>query len=133
VQVHLMNSNEYKCLVCGSTYNSSKELKDAIKLEIENSNKLLNVFEIAVNECKVKRNNLNAKLNVIEQGINVSQKELNNLRSEIIELKNKIEIMRFKDSIDIEDINKIQLEIGKVQIYKQDNENKYKGYIEIKK
>ncbi|MEI5915365.1 SMC family ATPase [Bacillus albus] len=133
VQVHLMNSNEYKCLVCGSTYNSSKELKDAIKLEIENSNKLLNVFEIAVNECKVKRNNLNVKLNVTEQGINVSQKELNNLRSEIIELKNKIEIMRFKDSIDIEDINKIKLEIEKVQTYKQDNENKYKGYIEIKK
>ncbi|PDZ83010.1 AAA family ATPase [Bacillus toyonensis] len=133
VQVHLMNSDENKCLVCGSTYNSSKELKDAIKLEIENSNKLLNGFEIAVNECKVKRNNLSVKLNVTEQGLNVSQKELDNLSSEIIELKNKIEIMRFKDSIDIEDIKKIQLEIEKVQTYKQDNENKYKGYIEIKK
>ncbi|MEB8736442.1 MULTISPECIES: AAA family ATPase [Bacillus cereus group] len=133
VQVHLMNSDENKCLVCGSTYNSSKELKDAIKLEIENSNKLLNGFEIAVNECKVKRNNLSVKLNVTEQGLNISQKELDNLRSEIIELKNKIEIMRFKDSIDIEDIKKIQLEIEKVQTYKQENENKYKGYIEIKK
>ncbi|MBS4192847.1 SMC family ATPase [Bacillus sp. FJAT-49705] len=133
VQTHLINSNEQKCLVCGSTFSSNEELKDSIRMQLEVSKKLVNGFEIALNEYKVQKNKLNVEQKVTEQELKVSQKELENLRKEIKELKNKIVVMRLNNSIDIEDIGQIQIEIKKVQNYKQNNDNKYKGFIEIKK
>lgn len=133
VQNHLIQSNEKKCFVCGSTFSSSGELKDSIRMQIESSNKLVNEFERTLNEYKVQLNKLNAELNVVEQEVKISQRELDNLKKEIIELKNKIVVMRLNNSIDIEDIKGVQLEIEKLQSNQQNNETKYKGFLEIKK
>lgn len=133
VQTHLINSNEQKCLVCGSTFSSNDELKNSICMQLEISEKLVNGFEIALNEYKVQKNKLSMEQNLAEQELKVSQQELENLRKEIKELQNKIVVMRLNNSIDIEDIEQIQIEIKKVQNYKQNNDNKYKGFIEIKK
>lgn len=133
VQTHLINSNEQKCLVCGSTFSSNDELKNSICMQLEISKKLVNRFEIALNEYKVQKNKLSMEQNLAEQELKVSQQELENLRKKIKELQNKIVVMRLNNSIDIEDIEQIQIEIKKVQNYKQNNDNKYKGFIEIKK
>ncbi|MED2940428.1 ATP-binding protein [Cytobacillus horneckiae] len=133
VQTHLINSDEQKCLVCGSTFSSNEELKDSIRMQLENSKKLVNRFEIDLNEYKVQKSKLNVQQNLAEQELKVSEQELDNVRKEIKDLQNKIVVMRLNNSIDIEDIGQIQIEIEKVQNYKQNNDNKYNGFIEIKK
>ncbi|MEE6132822.1 SMC family ATPase [Priestia sp. GS2] len=133
VQTHLINSNKQKCLVCGSTFSSNEELKNTISMQLESSKRLVNGIEIALNEYKVQKNKLNVEQNLAEQELKVSQQELEKLKEEIIELKNKIVVMRLNNTINIEDIGEIQKEIKKGQNYKQNNENKYKGFIEIKK
>ncbi len=133
VQTHLINSNEQQCLVCGSTFSTNDELKNSIYMQLEISEKLVNEFEIAQNEYKVQKNKLSMEQNIAEQELKVSQQELENLKKEMKELQNKIVVMRLNNSIDIEDIEQIQIEIKKVQNYKQNNDNKYNGFIEIKK
>lgn len=133
VQTHLINSDEPKCLVCGSTFNSSEQLKDSIRMQLENSNKLVNEFEMDLNQYKVKKNKLDAKINVAEQELKISQQELDKLRTEKKELENKIAVMRLNNSINIEDGEGIKREIEKAQNYKENNDNKYHGYVEIKK
>lgn len=133
VQTHLLNSNEQKCLVCGSTFNSNEELNDSILMQLEISKQLVNEFEISLNEYKVKKSKFTVEKKISKEDLKVSQQELEILRKEIKELQNKIIFMRLNNSIDKEDVEQIQIEIKKLQDYKNNNDNKYKGFIHIKK
>lgn len=133
VQTHLINSDAQNCLVCGSPFNNSEELKESIGIQLEESNNLVNGLEKALNEYKVQKNNSNVKLEILEQELKVFQQELNDLRKEIRELNNKIVVERLNNPIDIEDINHLKKEMEKVQTYKKNNDNKYSAFIEMKK
>ncbi|MET3730225.1 exonuclease SbcC [Fictibacillus halophilus] len=133
VQIHLINSNEQKCLVCGGSYNNSEELKNSIRIQLDNSNELLNGFEKKINKYKVSKNELNIKLDVAKQESMVTQEKLNNLNNELVNLKDKTVNMRLQNSISLEDPQLIRKEIVKAQKYKNNNQNKYKGFIEINK
>ncbi|MFD2114961.1 AAA family ATPase [Paenibacillus yanchengensis] len=133
VQSYLLDSNEQKCLVCGTDYKSDEKLKSAIRIELENSSKFMNEVEISINEHKVKRNKIASELDFAEQKLIDFKRKRETLEKVIFNLQSEIASMRLSDSIDQEDIKKIHIEIEVVQKYIQSNENKYKGYIEIKK
>ncbi|WP_144530010.1 AAA family ATPase [Peribacillus simplex] len=132
VQSHLLDSNEQKCLVCGIDYESDEKLKSAIRIELENSSKFMNEVEISINEHKVKRNKVASELDLAEQKLIDFKRKKETLEKDILNLQSEIASMRLSNSIDQEDIKKIHIEIEEVQKYIQSNENKNKGYIEIK-
>ncbi|MFC0273168.1 AAA family ATPase [Metabacillus herbersteinensis] len=132
VQSHLLDSKEQKCLVCGTDYESDEKLKSAIRIELENSTKFINQVDISINEHKVKRNKVASVLDLAEQKLIDFKQKRETLEKDIVSLQSEIASMRLSNSIDQEDIKKIHLEIEEVQKYIQSNENKYKGYIEIK-
>lgn len=133
VQTYLLNSNEQRCLVCGTTYNDSKELKGSIEIQINNSKDLLSEFEKTINEYKVKKNQLNIKLDEVKQESLSTYKELGDLSSKIEDIKNKVVVIRLNNSNNVEDPKLINLEIEKLQDYRQNNANKVRGFIEIKR
>ncbi|MED3912760.1 SMC family ATPase [Peribacillus simplex] len=132
VQSHLLDSNEQKCLVCGTDYESDEKLKSAIRIELENSAKFMNEVEISINEHKVKRNKVAGELDLADQKLIDFKQKKQALEKDILILQSEIASMRLSNSIDQEDIKKIHIEIEEVQKYIQSNENKYKGYMEIK-
>lgn len=133
VQTHLINSNEKKCLVCGTTYDSTQDLRESIRIQLENSNDLLSKFEITISEYKVQKNSVIINLSRVEQELLVAQQELEKIKKEIENLKNKIEVMRLKNPVVWEDSKQIETEIENLKNYKINNDNKYKGFIEIEK
>jgi DNA repair protein SbcC/Rad50 len=133
VQTHLINSNEEICLVCGTAYDSSQDLRESIGIQLDNTNDLLSKFEKIINEYKVEKNNVITKLSLGEQELLVAQQELEKLKKEIEDLKNKIEVMRLRNSVDWEDSKQIETEIETLKNYKINNNNKYNGFKEIEK
>lgn len=133
VQTHLINSDEKQCLVCGSTFKSKEELKASVNTQLLNSNKLLNKFEIVSNEHKIKKNKLSVDLNVTIKELDICQQELKEIREKITNLKNIIVVMRLNNPINIENIEEVQIEIENAKSYKQNNDIKYKGFLELKK
>lgn len=133
VQTHLLNSEEQKCLVCGSDFSSSNELNKAILIQLENSSILVNEFEATLNNYKVQKNKLAVELNLAKKELETNQHNLANLNTDIALLKDKIVVMRLNNSVEIEDIERVLLEIESIQNYKKDNNDKYKGFLEIRK
>jgi len=132
VQSHLLDSNEQKCLVCGTDYESDVKLKFAIRTELENSTKFMNEVEISINEKKVKRNKLTSDLDLAEQKLIDLKRKKERLEKDILILQSEIASMRLSNSIDQEHIKQIHIGIEEAQKYIQSNEKKYKGYMEIK-
>lgn len=131
VQTHLLNSKEQNCIVCGSSFNSSNELHESILLQIENSSIVVNEYEAKLNKYKVQKKKLVAELNEVKQKLEATQGELAVNKKEIALLEDKVVIMRLNNSVEIENPEQISIEIELLKNYEKDNENKYKGSLEI--
>lgn len=132
VQSYLAESDEERCLVCGTEYQNNEKLKKSIFKEMESSTEYINEMEISINNYKANILSLNKNLETVEHELSSLKVKEEKIENKLQSLENKVITEKLLSNIDIKNNSDVLQEIEKTRYYIEINQQKYNGFIEIK-
>lgn len=105
IQIYIQDKNKNYCLVCGSQYDTPKDLQQSIKKQIEKSNTSISKLQMKINESKYLKEKAEYEYNALKiectnytKDENLLTQKIDNLKKELISIQSNNEIIN--DSYD---------------------------------